>query len=410
MVMIGYTLTALATIGLVTFLAREMIEGNPKQGSDLNSPSDVLPYISKHDSVDYGDYLDKLADNINSTPGLTWKSKKYNRYHHHTSSDIIHRTGGAKYMPFDARPRIKTEFQVKLGDIPESFDAREKWPKCQSIKEIRDQGDCGGCYAVSAGATWSDRVCIHSPNQDDQRKFSAQDLLECCSLGMTSGCSGGFVANVWTYIKNFGIATGDSYEDQTLCKPFAYPPCSHYVKVASVNPLCTGKPVKTAKCAEKCSGKEYKGVDYDKNLMRANDTYKISGEENMLKEIYESGPIETTIFLYDDLLTYKEGIYTQSKDAKYLSNHAIKIIGFGVENGVKYWLISNTWNTTWGEKGFFRIRRGTGEANVETESFSGTPLWAASTDSQVMTEYYADIAKSRQMYREFMGTEFFVKG
>jgi hypothetical protein len=104
---------------------------------------------------------------------------------------------------------------------------------------------------------------------------------------------------------------------------------------------------------------------------------------------------------------FRKGIYTVTKGANYASNHAIKIIGFGVEAGVKYWLISNTWNTTWGEKGFFRIRRGTGEASIETEGFAGTPKWPKSTDAKGMAEYHADLGRSRQMYRELMGTEFF---
>lgn len=76
-------------------------------------------------------------------------------------------------------------------------------------------------------------------------------------------------------------------------------------KILAINPLCTGKGVITPKCAEKCDGKLYKGVAYNKNLMQANDTYKITGEENMLKEIFTSGPIEATMYLYDDLYTYE---------------------------------------------------------------------------------------------------------
>lgn len=211
---IGYTLTALTAIGLVTLLTTVNIDSTQKFFSNSKENIKFLPYASQNDEIDYGKYLDKLAEEINSTPGLTWTAKKYNRYHHHTASEVIHRTGGAKYLPFGRNPKIKTEFKVKLGEVPANFDSREKWPKCGSIKEIRDQGDCGGCYAVSAAATWTDRICVHSPKQDDPRRFSAQDILECCSLGTTSGCAGGHVADVWTYIQNFGIATGDSYDNQ----------------------------------------------------------------------------------------------------------------------------------------------------------------------------------------------------
>nr|1SP4_A Chain A, Cathepsin B [Bos taurus] len=46
--------------------------------------------------------------------------------------------------------------------LPESFDAREQWPNCPTIKEIRDQGSCGSCWAFGAVEAISDRICIHS--------------------------------------------------------------------------------------------------------------------------------------------------------------------------------------------------------------------------------------------------------
>ena len=46
--------------------------------------------------------------------------------------------------------------------IPTNFDSREQWPKCASIKEIRDQSDCGSCWAFGAVEAMSDRICIAS--------------------------------------------------------------------------------------------------------------------------------------------------------------------------------------------------------------------------------------------------------
>jgi len=298
---------------------------------------------------------------------LTWKAQKYDAYRDF-KKPVITRTSGYAYntnieTQSDDKPKLST---LRAGDLPESFDSREKWPKCESIKEIRDQGDCGGCWAVSAGATFSDRVCIHSGDGSDQRRISAEDLLECCGLGRSSKCHGGYVPDAWTYIKNIGVVTGGMYGDQKSCKPFSFPNCSHYSEDASKNPLCTNKSVDTPSCAYKCSGQDYTSVSYDDDAIRAADTIELKGEADMMTEIYQNGPIETTMFMYDDLETYKEGIYTVVS-SNYLNNHAVKVIGWGVENNVKYWIISNTWNTTWGEKGFFRIKKGTNESNIETQ-------------------------------------------
>merc|ERR1712110_886142 len=73
---------------------------------------------------------------------------------------------------------------------PESFDSRDAWPQCDSLKEIRDQSACGSCWAFGAAEVMSDRICIHS-NQQNQTRVSATDLLACCSeCGF--GCQGGF--------------------------------------------------------------------------------------------------------------------------------------------------------------------------------------------------------------------------
>lgn len=43
-------------------------------------------------------------------------------------------------------------------DLPENFDSREQWPNCPTIREIRDQGSCGSCWAFGAVEAMSDRV------------------------------------------------------------------------------------------------------------------------------------------------------------------------------------------------------------------------------------------------------------
>lgn len=48
-----------------------------------------------------------------------------------------------------------------------------------------------------------------------------------------------------------------------------------------------------------------------------------------------------------------------------LGLHAVKIVGWGVYNGTKYWHVANSWGKYWGENGFFRIRRGTNECNID---------------------------------------------
>lgn len=70
---------------------------------------------------------------------------------------------------------------------------------------------------------------------------------------------------------------------------------------------------------------------------------------------------------------YFSGVYIQTSEI-YKGHHAVKIIGWGVENGTDYWLVANSWNEDWGRhKGFFKIRRGSNECGFENEVVGGTP-------------------------------------
>ena len=81
--------------------------------------------------------------------------------------------------------------------------------------------------------------------------------------------------------------------------------------------------------------------------------------------------------VYDDFFNYKGGIYqhTGLRDQVnpfQLTNHAVTLVGYGEDNGVKFWTVKNSWGETWGESGYFRIRRGVDECAIESiavESF-----------------------------------------
>lgn len=64
----------------------------------------------------------------------------------------------------------------------------------------------------------------------------------------------------------------------------------------------------------------------------------------------------------------------KTKNATYLGGHAVKLIGWGVDNEIPYWLLINSWNKGWGDKGLFKIRRGTNECGIDNSTTGGVPV------------------------------------
>lgn len=90
-------------------------------------------------------------------------------------------------------------------------------------------------------------------------------------------------------------------------------------------------------------------------------SYNITqNDETSLKEaLYHAGPISVAFEVVDGFKNYKTGVYSSDKCGKGPEdvNHAVLAVGYGVENGVKHWIVKNSWGTQWGDNGFFKIQR-----------------------------------------------------
>jgi len=67
------------------------------------------------------------------------------------------------------------------------------------------------------------------------------------------------------------------------------------------------------------------------------------------------------------------GVYAKTEKSKWVRAHYAKLIGWGVENGVDYWLLVNSWGYEWGQNGLFKIKRGTNECRIESNVYASEP-------------------------------------
>ena len=248
-------------------------------------------------------------------------------------------------------------------DLPESFDAAENWPECPSLKEIRDQSVCGSCWAFGAAEAATDRLCIATKGANQDR-LSAEDLLTCCD-GCGFGCNGGFPAAAWSWFHQTGVTTGGEYGTTNWCNAYAFPKCEHHS--TGKYPPC-GETQPTPKCVKECQ--EGYPVEYAKDKHMFQEGYSVYGIKEIKTELMTNGPMEVAFDVYEDFMTYKSGIYQHVTGAN-LGGHAVKLVGWGVENGVEYWKIANSWNEDWGENGYFRIKMG--ECGIEGQVTCGLP-------------------------------------
>ena len=297
---------------------------------------------------------EEIAETVNNLK-TTWKAKAYKKDYTPFLGAIL---DGLEGLP-------EKTFKESNADLPEEYDPRTAYPKCESLREVRDQSACGSCWAFGAVEAMSDRLCIKS-GQTDQRRVSAQNLLACCS-SCGFGCDGGYPAYAWRYWKSTGIPTGGLYGDKTTCQPYFLAPCDHHIDGS--HGACPDS-VNTPKCVKNCD--DGNKATYSTDLMYGSSAYSVSGEKNIMQELYESGPVEASFTVYEDFVTYSSGVYKHVTGSA-LGGHAIKMIGWGVENGVKYCLCVNSWNEEWGDSGIFKIHRGSNECGIDNSVNAGEP-------------------------------------
>ena len=110
---------------------------------------------------------------------------------------------------------------------------------------------------------------------------------------------------------------------------------------------------------------EYTAKTYVADKVFSDTGYEVSNKVSAIQtEIMTYGPVEAAFDVWSDFPTYKSGVY-KNMGGKLLGSHAIKIIGWGTENGTDYWLANNSWNSDWGDHGTFKILRGVNECGIE---------------------------------------------
>ena len=201
---------------------------------------------------------------------------------------------------------------------PDSYD----WRDTVRVGPVKDQASCGSCWAFS---TIANLEGLYAEKKNTYLALSEQLLVDCDTED--SGCNGGLMEYAFTWLESNGLETESDYAysgTKGTCKKDT----SKYIDM-------------------KVTG--YKQLsDWS------------AGDETEIKEfLYETGPLSVALNA-NPLQTYVSGILdlTSSQCSPSGLNHAVTLVGYGTESGTDYWIVRNSWGSSWGEKGYFRIARG----------------------------------------------------
>jgi len=212
--------------------------------------------------------------------------------------------------------------------LPSSYDARTKG----LITTPKNQMSCGSCAAFAATAV-HETCMARAGTPTNGLDLSEQQMVDCgYSSSGANGCNGATIGAYQQYLASAGGTV--SHEAQ-------YPYLDR-----DPNLYCANKP------------KWNTGA----KVSRAVIDYRC--DEDKLKQlVYKYGAVATGIYASDPGFsnTYK-GVFSGCSTKSI--NHAVTVVGWGTQNGTPYWIVKNSWGSSWGDGGYIKIRRGSSECGI----------------------------------------------
>ena len=215
---------------------------------------------------------------------------------------------------------------------------------------------CGSCWAHAALSSLADRIKIQRFGAFPDINLAVQFLLNC---GQAGSCYGGSSYQAYKFIHQVGFVPFDTCLPYQACSSDSKEGLCQYGNF-SCSALNTCRTCSTFHQ----NGGSCVAINHFPNATVA-DYGTISGVQQMKAEIYTNGPIACGVNA-NPLLDYTGGV-VDLPDASTETDHAISVVGWGVDNKEPYWLIRNSWGEYWGELGFFRLKLGTNQLGIEGE-------------------------------------------
>jgi len=214
----------------------------------------------------------------------------------------------------------KKALPVKIFDTtatPASVD----WVAKGAVTPVKNQGQCGSCWAFSTTGSTEGAVQIATGKLVS---LSEQELVDCAGSYGNQGCNGGLMDDGFKYLESKGDALETDY---------AY----------------TGK---TGTCS---TTKQAKAALKAGQVTSFNDV--TTNSETQMKAAVSQGPVSVAIEAdQSGFQFYKTGVFSGTCGTNL--DHGVLVVGYGTDSGKDYWKVKNSWGETWGLEGYIMLERG----------------------------------------------------
>jgi C1A family cysteine protease len=209
-------------------------------------------------------------------------------------------------------------------EVAKALETSVDWRAKGAVTVVKDQGQCGSCWSFSA-----------TGNMEGQWKLAGHDLVSISEQALVScdhvdsGCNGGLMDNAFEWaIQHGGLPAEATY------------------------PYTSGNGVVGACQSAKMTPIVAKFTSH-KDIPKS--------EDQLLAQLVKSGPVAIAVDA-TSFQTYHSGIMNNC-DFQQL-DHGVLLVGYGTDNGVKYWIVKNSWASTWGESGYIRLKYGSNQCGL----------------------------------------------
>lgn len=213
-------------------------------------------------------------------------------------------------VAYETEPE-KTYKSTEKLDAPDSMD----WTSRGAVTGIKDQGQCGSCWAFSATGALEG---LNYLNTSQLKSFSEQQLLECSKSYGNMGCNGGIMMHAFLYTKEFGIN-----------EESAYPYLADDSRECNTSLQDEGVKINTG----------FTSVEIMSNVGLVN--------------AIALQPVSVGVAA-DAWQHYKGGIFDDWEGCNTQTDHGVLAVGYGqdIVTGKLYYKVKNSWGAGWGESGY----------------------------------------------------------